>query len=551
MTDSYLTKKKHFENRFASLKQARSRLENEWKDIRSFLAPDTGCFDDPISNKNSNKDPYYTQNINTLPMYYINNLSTAMVSNLTPSRLKWFKLSVEDETREESIWLTNATNKLYRLYESAGLYENLYASFKETILYGCNMLGVQRDMRTAFRFIPTTIGEYWAQEGQDGAINSCYRNFALTNRQLLEKFGAENLPKKILDALERDNTEEYHTIIHCVEPNPNYLPQFKNYNNKPFLSAYYLDDDNSEGFLDFRTTSYFPFMCARWERVENNSYGVGLGRQVLGDVKSLQAYERDLAKANKKMIDPPLRASNQLRNAKTDVSANGITYTDDPNGVLPLYNVNYATREALENITRITQRIYQLTYNDLFYALLNKDKSMSATEAQGIQQEKMTMLGSVVERLQTEFLKNLVETTFTIAYQDGWLGTPPDSLVGKNMRVEYTSLLAMSQDINDLSMVERYLRFVSSVAGINPAAARKPDILAMCDFYAKRLGIDQSLNVPNDVVKEQEAQAIQAQQQAQQAQIQQDNLVAQAKAAKDMAQAQTISGGALEELYGQ
>ena len=72
----------------------------------------------------------------------------------------------------------------------------------------------------------------------------------------------------------------------------------------------------------------------------------------------------------------------------------------------------------------------------------------------------------------------------------------------------------------------------------------------MCDFYAQRLGIDQSLNVPNDVVEEQEAQAQQAQMEAQQAQIQQRNLVAQAKAAKDMAQAQTISGGALEEVYG-
>ena len=550
MASAYLTKKKHFENRFDSLKEARTRLEPEWKQIRSFLAPDTGCFDDPVTNKNTNKDAYYTQNINTLPMYYINNLSTAMVSNLTPSRLKWFKLSVEDETREESIWLTNATNRLYRLYESAGLYQNLYGTFKEAILYGGNMLGVQRDTKTAFRFIPMTVGEYWTSEGREGVINSCYRNFALTNMQLLEKFGKENLPDRIIDALNRDNTEELHTVIHCVEPNPNFLPQFKNYNNKPYISAYYLEDDNSERFLDYRTTSYFPFMCARWERVENTPYGVGLGRQILGDVKSLQAYERDLAKANKKMIDPPLKASTQLKNALKDVSASGITYSDDPNGITALYNVNYATREALENITRITQRIYQLTYNDLFYALLNKDKSMSATEAQGIQQEKMTMLGSVVERLQTEFLKNLVETTFAIAYQDGWLGTPPQSLVGKNMRVEYTSLLAMSQDINDLSLVERYLRFVSSIAGINPIAARKPDVLGMCDFYAKRLGIDQSLNVPNDVVEEEEAQYQMAQNELQQAQIQQQNLIAQAKAAKDMAQAQTISGGALEEVYG-
>ena len=550
MASSYLKKRKHFDNRLSALKEARSRLEPEWKEIGSFLSPDTGSFDDPTSNKNSNKDPFYRQNINTLPSYYINNLATAMVSNLTPSRLKWFSLHVEDETREESIWLTNATNRLYKMFSASGLYENLYGSFREAILYGPNILGIQRDREKGFTFSPMTIGEYWVGEDHNGTINSFYRRFCLTNIQLLNKFGKDVLPQKILDAIERDNTEELHNVIHAVEPNPDYLPSFKNYANKPYLSVYYLEDDNSGTFLDFRPTSYFPFMVARWDRVLNNPYGCGVGRQILGDVKSLQAYERDLAKASKKKIDPPLKANNNLRNARKDASANGVTYTDDPQGFTALYNVNYETREALENITRITQRIYQLTYNDLFYALINKDKSMSATEAQGIQQEKLTMLGSVVERLQTEFLKNLVETAFQIAYQDGWFGEPPQSLVGKNMRVEYSSLLAMTQDINDLSLVERYLRFVASVAGINPSAARKPDILAMCDFYAKRLGIDQSLNTPNDVVRQQEAEMAQMQQQAQQAQIQQDNLVAQAKAAKDMAQAETNAGAALEEMLG-
>lgn len=550
MDNNYFTKKRHFEGRLESFKTSRTKLEPEWKEISEFLAPDTGLFIDPVSDKNSNRDIRGRRNINTLPAYYVNNLATAMVSNLTPSRLRWFNLHVDDETREESIWLTNATNVMYKRFAASGLYENLYGSFKETVLYGCNMLGVQQDARNGLRFFPMTIGEFWAEEGESGLIDSCYRRFAMSNIQLFRAFGRENLPDEIIRELDRDNTEALHDVIQAVEPNPNFLPQFKNYANKPFISAYFLEDCKSEQFLDFRPTSYFPFMTARWERVGNNPYGVGVGRQILPDVKSLQAYERDLAKASKKMIDPPLKASNTLKNAVKDVSASGVTYTDDPNGFTALYNVNYQTREALENITRINQRIYQLTYNDLFYALLNKDKSMSATEAQGIQQEKMTMLGSVVERLQTEFLKNLVETSFEILYRNGDFGVPPESLVGKNMRVEYSSLLAMTQDINDLSMVERYLRFVSSVAGINPAAARKPDVLAMCDFYAKGLGIDQRLNVPNDVVEEQEAMAAQQQQQLQQAQLQQENLIAQAKAAKDLAQANTNAGGALEDVLG-
>lgn len=548
--NSYIKRRRHFEDRLAVLMGERTKLEPELKEINQFLSPETGAFNEPITEKKTKKDSYYKQNINTLPSYYVNNLATAMVTNLTPSRLKWFRLKVEDETREESIYLTEAANKMYRVFSATGLYENLYGSFKEAILYGINLLGVQRDFNTGFRFFPMTIGEYWVEEGENGVIDTCYRRFAMTNIQLLRKFGKDNLPERIKRELALDQTENLNTVIHAVEPNPDYLPQFENYANKPFISVYYLQDEQLAGFLDYRTTSYFPYMVARWERTNSNPYGVGVGHQILPDVKSLQAYEKDLAKASKKKIDPPLKGSNTLRNAVKDASANGITYTDDPNGFTPLYNVNYETREALENITRISQRIYQLTYNDLFYALLNKDKYMSATEAQGIQQEKLTMLGSVVERLQTEFMKNLVETCFTILYQQGVFGEPPASLIGKDMKVEYSSLLAMTQDINDLSMIERYLRFVSSVAAINPDVARKPDVMAMADFYGRSLGIDQKLIVPTSTVEREMQEQAMYQQQLQQQQAQQEAMLAQAKAAKDLSQAQSNAGGALEEMLG-
>ena len=107
MDNDYIKKRKHFETRLEVLKGNRTKLEPELKEINQYLSPETGAFNEPISEKKSKKDPYYKQNINTLPMYYINNLATAMVTNLTPSRLKWFRLKVEDETREESIYLTD------------------------------------------------------------------------------------------------------------------------------------------------------------------------------------------------------------------------------------------------------------------------------------------------------------------------------------------------------------------------------------------------------------------------------------------------------------
>jgi hypothetical protein len=545
----YLTKRKHFDNRFKVLSQNREIYDSDWRDMRDYLAPDCGVFNDPSADKNKKKDAFYKQNINSMPAFYFKNLAAAMISNLTPSRLKWFKVSVDDETREENIWLNEVTQKMYRVFNDASLYEHLYNSFYECSIFGPNILGMQYDVGSVLDFVPTTIGEFYLAEGSKGIINTCYRRFAMTAIQLWDTFG-DKVGDKVKRALEKDNTEELFNVIHAVEPNPRYLPKWKNDLNKKFISVYYLEDDKESGFLEYKGMNYFPYLVARWDKTGNTVYGNGIGRIVLGDVKSLQAYERDLAKASKKKISPPLKGSLTLKNAVKDVSADGVTYTDDPNGFTPLYNVNYETREALENITRIIQRIYSQTYNDLFYALINRDKTMSATEAHAVEQEKLTMLGSVVERLQNEFLEPLVLGTFTICYENGVFSEPPASLVGKELKIKYQSLLSMAQELGDLSNVERFLQFIASAGSIDTDALRKPNMLAITNFYADKLGLDLTLVKTDGQVQQEKAEEQAALAQQQQAQQQMQALAVGAKAARDYAQAGTVSGQAMEELIG-
>lgn len=523
-------------------------MEPEWKDVRNYLAPEAGSFDDPVSEKTKRKDPYYRQNINTLPMQYMANLATALAANLTPSKLRWFRLGVKDSTREEEIWLKQASETMYSVFNSAGLYENLYNSYFESMCFGPSVLGMQPNNDMGLDFIPNTIGEFWYAENAAGVVNTLYRRFAMSNFQIYEQFG-DKTPCDIKLALEQDDTESLHTVIHAVEPNPSYLPKFKNSFNKPYISVYYLEGHNSD-FLEKKGLSKFPFMIARWNKYGKNIYGSGVGKTILGDVKSLQAYEADLAKASKKKISPPLKGSTQLKNAVKDTSANAITYTDDPNGFTALYNVNYETGEALQNIQRISQRIYELTYNNLFYALLNKEKTMSATEAGGIQQEQLMMLGSIVERLQFEFLEPLIEGAFNILYENGWFSPPPASLEGKDLDIQYQSLLAMNQDLGDLSLLERWLQFVTSVAAINPVAARKPNVLTMVNYYGKKLGVDFSLinsdsDVNEEVKLEQEAELQQRQQQQQL-----EALDVMSQSAKNMNGVETGANRAMRDISG-
>ena len=535
-SDNYLTKRKHFTQRLDALKETRSLLEPEWKEIRSYLAPDTGCFDDPTSTSAMKKDAFYKQNVNTLPSFYFYQLAVALVMNLTPSRLHWFRLRVPEQTWEEQAFLKQAEDKMLRVFSKAGVYDHLMNMFYEAPLYGCAAMGINEDLELGVDLVPSTIGEFWLAEDYRGVPNCIYRKFAMSAFNLQAQFGYDKCPDAVKKALDGEKFDTEFTVIHAVEQNPRYNP--KNPFNKEYISVYFCEEAKEEdGFLEYKTTKRFPFVTCRWDRYGKNPYGFGIGRRVLGDVKSLQAYEKDLAKASKKKISPPLKGSVDLKKVVIDTSAESVTYTNDPNGLTPLFNVNYETREALENIQRINDRIYRMTYNDLFLAILNKDKTMSATEAAAIVKEKEA-LGAVVERFQRETLKPLIENTFLILLEQGALGEVPPSMRGKDMSIEYQSVLSSTQEIGDLQNIDRWLQFVSQVATINPEVARKPDVLAIADYYADRLNIDFNLIKDNEEVQQQQQEEAEAQAQLEQQQLAMQQAQVQAGAVKDYAQAQ-------------
>ena len=535
-SDNCLTKRKHFTQRLDALKETRSLLEPEWKEIRSYLAPDTGCFDDPTSTSAMKKDAFYKQNVNTLPSFYFYQLAVALVMNLTPSRLHWFRLRVPEQTWEEQAFLKQAEDKMLRVFSKAGVYDHLMNMFYEAPLYGCAAMGINEDLELGVDLVPSTIGEFWLAEDYRGVPNCIYRKFAMSAFNLQAQFGYDKCPDAVKKALDGEKFDTEFTVIHAVEQNPRYNP--KNPFNKEYISVYFCEEAKEEdGFLEYKTTKRFPFVTCRWDRYGKNPYGFGIGRRVLGDVKSLQAYEKDLAKASKKKISPPLKGSVDLKKVVIDTSAESVTYTNDPNGLTPLFNVNYETREALENIQRINDRIYRMTYNDLFLAILNKDKTMSATEAAAIVKEKEA-LGAVVERFQRETLKPLIENTFLILLEQGALGEVPPSMRGKDMSIEYQSVLSSTQEIGDLQNIDRWLQFVSQVATINPEVARKPDVLAIADYYADRLNIDFNLIKDNEAVQQQQQEEAEAQAQLEQQQLAMQQAQVQAGAVKDYAQAQ-------------
>jgi len=133
-------------------------------------------------------------------------------------------------------------------------------------------------------------------------------------------------------------------------------------------------------------------------------------------------------------------------------------------------------------------------------------------------EEKLLMIGPVLERLHHEMLSPLIELTFARMVSAGIVPPAPEELHGRQLNVEFVSVLAQAQRAVATNSIDRFVTSLGMVAQVRPEVLDKFDPDRWADVYADALGIDPQLIVPGEQVALIRQQRAQAQQQAQQAQ---------------------------------
>lgn len=157
---------------------------------------------------------------------------------------------------------------------------------------------------------------------------------------------------------------------------------------------------------------------------------------------------------------------------------------------------------------------------------------MTATEVAERHEEKLLMLGPVLERLHNELLNPLIDITFNEMLANGALPPPPEELKGVDLSVEFVSMLAQAQRAIGTNSVDRFVANIGQVAQIKPDVLDKFNSDEWVTAYSDMLGVDPSLIVAsNEVALIRENRA-----KAQQMQAMQEVQAQQARTGKDMAQ---------------
>ena len=177
------------------------------------------------------------------------------------------------------------------------------------------------------------------------------------------------------------------------------------------------------------------------------------------------------------------------------------------------------------------------------------NRDMTAREVVERHEEKMLMLGPVLERLENELLDPLIERVFAIMDRMGLMPLPPEDLGGKLLQVEYISILAQAQRMVGIEGIERLAGFVGTYAPLKPEVLDKVDFDEAIEQYARKLGVPAAVIVSDENVaalREQRAQ--QQAQMEQMAAMQQAAQTAQQGAGAVNQVAQAAEGGGLGQI---
>lgn len=516
------SKRKLLLSRWGQLKNERESWMSHWKEISDYLLPRSGRFFVEDRNRGDKRHNNIYDSTGTRALRV---LAAGMMAGMTSPARPWFRLTTSDPQLDESAavkkWLADVTRLMQMVFAKSNTYRALHSMYEELGAFGTASTIVLADYTSVIHHYPLTTGEFAMAADHRGQVNTLFREFQMTVAQVVREFGRSNCSSTVQTLFDRGALEQWVTVMQAIEPRVDRDLTKRDDRNMAWKSIYFEQGGNEDQILRESGFKEFPALCPRWATSGGDIYGNSPAMEALGDIKQLQHEQLRKAQGIDYKTKPPLQAPTSLKSRDVDTLPGGISFVDAaaPNGgIRSAFEVNIDLSHLLADIQDVRERIKGSFYADLFLMLANgTNPQMTATEVAERHEEKLLMLGPVLERMHNEILDPLIEMTFSRMVEANIVPPPPDELQGMELNVEFVSMLAQAQRAIATNSVDRFVGNLGAVAGIKPEVLDKFDADRWADAYADMLGIDPELIVPGEqvaMIRKQRAEAAQAQQQA-------------------------------------
>ena len=469
-----------------------------WREVSDYFLPRR--FPHLMTRKEQQSSAATSRNrklLNSSTTLAVRTLASGMMNGITSPARPWFRLrlagiSEEETSQAAKVYLAEVGRRLLLILAESNFYNSLAVMYLEWCTFGTAAMAIYGDFQDVIRCYNYALGEFYISQDDTGRVNRLARKYSDTLENLVKKFGLENLPEQLQIQYKKGDAKRLalHSVTHLMEPNAAEDGVLKV--PAPWREVYWLDSDNEGRVLQVTPLREWPAVTPRWELHSGDSYGTSPAMDALGDAIELQQSVLDQATGRGKEVKPPLIVDQQLRNRPKALHAGGITYANAFNsnfGAKRAYESRFPFQENAMHIQNLESRIRETCHNNLFNMISQLDTVRSATEIDGLREEKLVHLGPVLERFENEGLDPALKRVFALADRAGMLPDPPEELVGTSVDVQYVSVLSDAQRAVGTVPIERLFGFVGQAAAIWPEAQRLPNVEQLIRDYAEGIGI--------------------------------------------------------------
>ena len=522
-----MTIKQGMIKRLSMMKLERSTFDQHWQSIATVTSPRSARFFSSDRNRGERRNQAI---YDETAVFALRTLASGMMAGLTSPARPWFRFSLKNRVLLKSstvrAWLFEVEQILRDVFNGSNYYQALPQVYTQLGDFGTAAMIILEDDKDVIRCHAMPIGSFYLASDSAGRVNALYREYSMTVGQLVDDFGFENCSVSTQGLYNAGKIDGWVEVLHAIEPNDGRDSSKIGNKNMPYRSVRIekASPTGDEVYLDFRGFEEFPVCAPRWEVTGEDIYGCSCpGMIALPAIQMLNRTVKLFDKVANKIADPPLIVDAMLRNDTFSMMAGGLNYISGlaqaaGAGARAVHEIHPTTLQPIaEKIAVLQKQIQRAFFEDMMQMFATSDLGdMTAREVEERHQEKLLILGPVMERQDEELLDCSIHRTFRILERRGRIPPIPPEMKGQPITIEYVSVMASAQKMVATASIDRLASFVGNLAAQFPEAADVFNADAAVREEADCLG-----TIPSVIRSEDDVKAIRAQrQQAQQKQAQ-------------------------------
>tara|TARA_R100001086_G_scaffold47653_1_gene20983 strand:- start:12606 stop:14267 length:1662 start_codon:yes stop_codon:yes gene_type:complete len=445
------------------------------------------------------------------------NFASGFYSHMFPPNSVWAKyrhpnpMLMADE--QVAYYFEQVSRVIHQIIVGSNFAQEQFQALLCMGCFGTNCLTLEEDDKEIVRFRNHIISDVRLEENYLGEVDTVAREFKLTLRQAIQKYGAEALSKAGFDQLEeqsKDYGSRKYTFIQFIMPRTDYVKADKKNTQKPFAS-FHISREKGTIILE-SGFDYNPYKVARFSKGNDEIYGRSPMSMILGTARRTNIIYRSMVlsaeqRSNAQWLVPDDDSVSNISNRAGAIIKWRAT---NPNGKPERLQPAGDSNLAFEMYQVHEKQIKQMFFNHLFRPLEDY-RNMTATEVNERMTTDMMTLAPFVSRYLNEHVNPMMEHLYYIAQKKKLLPEVPQALAeNPTYEIDYVGRLSMATKSFETMGAINTLRVFGELASRDPNMQMslqnvEPDKLFREIWYANSSSMN-ALKDPSKVMEEREAQ---------------------------------------------